>query len=303
MALLEMGPGKLSLSWAKDSEGESSKACEPFRPCALQWLPASPHLSPKLLERRDGDARTVKESQVFPYPGDGPLGVGPGSLSLSWSKDPLAKRAKADEPFIPSASRWSAARPRSPIAAQGFDVDSRLPAPEEGPKVEPAPRFLRARSWACSPHPAPRTEPLFPIAAHPVLASTSLAICDHSLASRGSEYVQLPSAPSLSFMSSLLAPNQRPTFMLGLLAPPTRQQFTADLSPVALSILHDDSAQALRPSDPSLLVEYDHLIGALVQASVSPGTLKKNLLARRRWIQFTAAWDTAHCRSTHGAAS
>ena len=86
------------------------------------------------------------------------------------------------------------------------------------------------------------------------------------------------------------------SFTLGVLDSSSQQLVLAGLSPVAQSILHDTSSQALRPSDPSLLLEYDSIVGAAVQASVAPGTLKKNLLARKRWIQFTSMWGTPPLR-------
>ena len=70
----------------------------------------------------------------------------------------------------------------------------------------------------------------------------------------------------------------------------------AALSPLAQSIMMDSSAQALRPSDPQMLLEYDALVGAAVQASVSAGTAKKNALSMKRWSAFAALWGTPPLR-------
>ena len=76
----------------------------------------------------------------------------------------------------------------------------------------------------------------------------------------------------------------------------TRASQNAALSPLAQSILMDSSAQALRPRDPQLLREYDTLVGAAAQASVSTGTAKKNALSMRRWCTFVALWGTPPLR-------
>ena len=70
----------------------------------------------------------------------------------------------------------------------------------------------------------------------------------------------------------------------------------AALSPLAQSIMMDSSAQALRPRDPQMLREYDALVGAAVQASVSAGTAKKNALSMKRWSAFAALWGTPPLR-------
>ena len=70
------------------------------------------------------------------------------------------------------------------------------------------------------------------------------------------------------------------------------------LSPLAHLLLSDDSDQALRPSDPSLLLSYVEAVGHTVSKDVKPETLKKDNTGWNRWVKFMSLWNSPPLRVT-----
>ncbi len=256
------------------------------------------------------------------YTGDGPP---------STSDEPDGKRLKDERSgFVPLPRAWPSARPRSPL--QGSSPRSRPELPERSmatalvcsarvrsptqapiePAIQPSedggPRPFSRPPAAFLPRPRSPLLLLGPLAVSAVCSLTAgrhyISLCASTVAPRtsGASPFHTPSASVDAFsvapvsVAASAGSIPTPSFLLGLLDTATQQTFLGSLSPLAHSILQDDSAQALRPKDPSLLLEYDGLVGAAVAASVSRGTLGKNLLARRRWMQFTSLWGTAPLR-------
>jgi hypothetical protein len=69
-------------------------------------------------------------------------------------------------------------------------------------------------------------------------------------------------------------------------------------SPLLDLLLNDDSAQALRPSDPDLLEAYTSAVSHTVTADVKPGTKKKDRTGWNRWVQYMQQWNSDPLRDS-----
>jgi hypothetical protein len=68
-------------------------------------------------------------------------------------------------------------------------------------------------------------------------------------------------------------------------------------SPLLSAILQDNSEQALRPADRESLFGLIQAVSHAVESAIKPGTLKKDQLAWRHWVAFTAEMGTAAVRN------
>ena len=111
---------------------------------------------------------------------------------------------------------------------------------------------------------------------------------------------RIQKAAPLVFIGAPLgaSPSQEPLRLRAASSPSRASPAKTSSTPNALlaALVSDTSQQALRPSDPQVLVRYTEQVGSALAASVNTNTARKNKLGMRLWQEFTASLNTDSLR-------
>jgi hypothetical protein len=204
----------------------------------------------------------------------------PAAPTVSWASgsaeglDELPSLERRTSPAATSAR----ALPNEGVVGAGFAVEKswRLPSAESprgscSDEPGPTPSLIGLKQWASL------TEAWSPAAPAAVMVDSAREWLSSKVGVRPA-LLPPPPAGSLTIVEVLNHP------------------LVVRASPLLSVVVNDDSAQALRPVDPSKLFAYLQSVSHAVESSVRPNTLKKDRQGWRLWMEYTADMGTSAVR-------